>query len=243
MTRSTKTLLAFAALIGLSVAGGPMLANAAPDANARQGYSENANSGKHGDHRRDGHRGKHEGRHGDKHERRHADRHEGRHHGKGHGHGYHGKHGYGPRHNGFIAEFFERYDVDGTGKIKIEEILTLRGDELKKFDKNGDGQLDLQEYETLWLDKMREHMVRSFQRYDRDGNAQVTPEEYNRQVERLAKRLDRNKDGTIEKFDRRGGKDRSNWHRSGGKNKMERAPAEQQAPAADDATSDEADTE
>lgn len=233
MTRRTKTLFACAALLGLGVVGGLSMAGMAPEANAREGYSETMKGGNHGEHRRDYHRGKSENRH--------AGNHEGRNDGKRHG--QHRMSGHGPHHGGFIAELFERYDVEGTGKIKVEDMLTIRADELKKFDKNGDGQLDLQEYEALWLDRMRERMVRSFQHYDRDGNAQVTVEEFNYPINRLAKRLDRNKDGTIEKFDRRGGKDRPDWRRDGDKRKMmDRAPT-REAPAGDDSGGDEADTE
>ncbi|WP_137387657.1 hypothetical protein [Rhodoligotrophos defluvii] len=128
---------------------------------------------------------------------------------RGFRHGFHG-HRFGPRHGGFVARLFERYDVNDTGRINVQEMLTIRGDDLKKFDSNGDGQLDLTEYQALWLDRMRERMVRSFQRYDRDGDAKVTVEEYNRPIERLAKKLDRNKDGVIERVDRRGPR----WGRS-----------------------------
>ncbi|MGF7159001.1 hypothetical protein FHS85_000611 [Rhodoligotrophos appendicifer] len=120
--------------------------------------------------------------------------------------GHRGPHHGGPHPGGFVKMIMERYDTDDDGRIKVEEMITIRTDEMKKFDKNVDGKLDLAEYEALWLDRMRERMVRSFQRYDRDGDALVTIEEYNKFATDMAKRLDRNKDGVIERMDRRGGR-------------------------------------
>lgn len=256
MKRSTKTLFACAALIGLGVAGSLSMATAAPDSANRPGYSETEKGGKPGKaenrherrhHGREAgrhHRGKHHGHHGRGHERHGG---HGFHHGYGFhggpgfpgGPGFHGGPAFGPGPFGFVAKLFEEYDADGTGKISIDEVLTVRSDELKKYDKNGDGQLDLQEYEALWLDKHRERMVRSFQRFDRDGDAKVTPQEYNRDIERLARKLDRNKDGVIEKIGRPDRKERGDWRRDG-RRQMERAPVEHQAPADDDAADDSA---
>ena len=71
--------------------------------------------------------------------------------------------------------FFEKYDTNNDGQISKDEINAVRADQLKKFDTNGDGVLSLEEYQALWLDQMHPLMVRSFQRFDVDGNGTVTP--------------------------------------------------------------------
>ncbi|WP_342643142.1 hypothetical protein [Rhodoligotrophos ferricapiens] len=189
MAYRSRMLLACAALVGLT-AGGLTLIGLGADANAQDGRD-----GLH--HMREECRaacGYMKHMRGDRWHR--WDRHDGR---------DFRAHRFDRRRGGFVASLFQRYDPDDTGRINITDMMTIRGDELKKFDKNGDGQLDLQEYEALWLDRHRVRMVRAFQHFDRDGNAQVTTDEYNRPIERLAKRLDRDKDGVIERKDRRGG--------------------------------------
>ncbi len=146
---------------------------------------------------RDGHGGGH-GMHGGGHGM----------HGGGHGmHGgwgrHHGKHHGGMR--GHRAQMMmERYDANKDGKLTQEEINSNREAWLKEFDANNDGKLSLDEFKQLWLKARAERIVRAFQRFDRDGDAGVTLEEYQRPLADIVERMDRNGDGALSKDDRRG---------------------------------------
>jgi hypothetical protein len=147
----------------------------------------------------------------------HRDGHGGGHHGGGyhgggyHGGGYHGggKHGgwgrhHGKHHGGMRShKMMERYDANKDGKLTQEEINSNREAWLKEFDANNDGKLSLEEFKQLWLKARAERIVRAFQRFDRDGDAGVTLEEYQRPLANIVERMDRNGDGTLSKDDRR----------------------------------------
>ena len=152
----------------------------------------------------------------------HRDGHGGGHgmHGGGHGmhgggYGMHGggKHGgwgrhHGKHHGGMRGHraqmMMERYDADKDGKLTQEEINSNREAWLKEFDANNDGKLSLDEFKQLWLKARAERIVRAFQRFDRDGDAGVTLEEYQRPLADIVERMDRNGDGALSKDDRRG---------------------------------------
>ena len=134
---------------------------------------------------RDGHGGGH-GMHGGGH-----GMHGGGHGMHGGGYGMHGggKHGgwgrhHGKHHGGMRGHraqmMMERYDADKDGKLTQEEINSNREAWLKEFDANNDGKLSLDEFKQLWLKARAERIVRAFQRFDRDGDAGVTLEEYQR---------------------------------------------------------------
>jgi Ca2+-binding EF-hand superfamily protein len=89
----------------------------------------------------------------------------------------------------------ERYDANKDGKLTQEEINSNREAWLKEFDANNDGKLSLDEFKQLWLKARAERIVRAFQRFDRDGDAGVTLEEYQRPLADIVERMDRNGDG------------------------------------------------
>jgi Ca2+-binding EF-hand superfamily protein len=95
------------------------------------------------------------------------------------------------------------FDLDKDGAVTQAEVDRYRQEQIVKFDANKDGTLSLDEYQALWLDRMRERMVRGFQEHDRDGNGQVTTEEFNRRFNGLVERFDRNDDGRLSPDDRR----------------------------------------
>jgi len=97
-----------------------------------------------------------------------------------------------------MLELIEVYDTDGNGSLTQEEIDAGRTARLKQFDADGNGMLSLAEYEALWLDAMREHMVRRFQGHDRDGDGQVTTEEFGRRMSHMVLLRDRNGDGVLD---------------------------------------------
>ncbi|MGF1610581.1 MAG: EF-hand domain-containing protein [Kiloniellales bacterium] len=111
-----------------------------------------------------------------------------------------GRHGHGDR---FILRLIERYDADGDGKVSQDEIDQGRAERLARFDTDQDGKLSLAEFEALWLEAMRERMVRSFQRFDRDGDGLVTADEYARPLNYMVERHDRSGDGLLGFDDRR----------------------------------------
>ena len=95
----------------------------------------------------------------------------------------------------------ERYDSNGDGKLTQSEIVEGRNSRLAAFDADQDGALTLQEFEGLWLDTMRPFMVDMYQRFDEDGDARVTADEYTQPFAKMMTWLDRNDDGAIDKSD------------------------------------------
>ena len=125
----------------------------------------------------------------------------------------------GHRMHNRIEKFMSRYDTNGDDKISQEEIDVNRAENLAKFDTNNDGKLSLNEFQALWLKHNHERMVRSFQRFDKDGDAEVTVDEYKQPLERFVQRHDRNGDGVVSREDRRkrhGMKRRHNKHHKSG---------------------------
>lgn len=131
--------------------------------------------------------------------------HGGGHYGMGHGGGHYGMHRGGHRGGKALKHLAKRYDADKDGTVSQAEIDTNRTEWHKKFDTDGNGTLSLKEFESLWLEAKRQRMVRSFQRFDVDGDAQMTLEEYTEPMSNIVERWDRNGDGVISREDRRHG--------------------------------------
>ena len=119
-----------------------------------------------------------------------------------------GHHGMG-RGGGMMMDMMARYDANEDGKLSQEEIDNDRTARHGEFDGDKNTTLSLQEFQALWLKARNEEMVREFQQFDRDGNAQVTLDEYKAPMAAMVKRMDRNGDSMIGEEDRqRGGKRR-----------------------------------
>jgi len=97
----------------------------------------------------------------------------------------------------------ERYDADNDKKVTQEEINTNREAWHKEFDANNDGKLSLEEFKQLFLKARAQRIVRQFQRFDRDGDAGVTPDEYLRPMKNMVEMRDRNGDGALSREDMR----------------------------------------
>ena len=122
--------------------------------------------------------------------------------GGGYGRGHHrGGKGHGGRHR--ARQMMERYDADNDKKVTQEEINTNREAWHKEFDANNDGKLNLEEFKQLFLKARAQRIVRQFQRFDRDGDAGVTPGEYLRPMENMVEMRDRNGDGALSREDMR----------------------------------------
>ncbi len=117
------------------------------------------------------------------------------HHGMG-GHAMRGRHGHK------FMKMLEQFDTNQDGKLTQQEFDEARADLLARHDTNKDGKLTLEEFEKLWLEVMRRRMVRGFQRLDKDGNAELTGDEYTRPFSNIVERLDRNEDGVLDDKDR-----------------------------------------
>ena len=106
-------------------------------------------------------------------------------------------------HGGMMRMFWERYDTNEDGKITQAEIDANRTEWHGKFDADKNGTLSLKEFEALWLEARRREMVREFQRFDKDGDAGLTLDEYKKPLSRFVENQDRNGDGALTKEDRR----------------------------------------
>jgi Ca2+-binding EF-hand superfamily protein len=106
----------------------------------------------------------------------------------------HGFRGHGPM--GF-EQMSERYDTNKDGKISQEEIDANRTSWLTEFDGDKTGALALGEFQNLWLKARNQQMVREFQQFDRDGNGQVTLDEYKLPLSKIVAELDRDKDNAL----------------------------------------------
>jgi hypothetical protein len=131
------------------------------------------------------------------------------------------RHGHG-MHN--VQMMTERYDANKDGKLSQEEIDANRTSWHGEFDADKNATLSLQEFQGLWLKARNEDMVREFQRFDRDGNGQVTLDEYKQPLSGMVARMDRNGDGVLTPDDRMKHRDRMR----GMEDPEGEAPAQQQ---------------
>ena len=124
----------------------------------------------------------------------------------------------GPRRGG-MRPGMEDFDADGNGRLSADEIRAARADRFAKADADGDKALTLEEFSTIWTTRMDRHMVRMFQRLDRDGDLGITAEEVARPTANLVTRMDRNGDDALSFEDRKGrgkGKWGHGWHGKSG---------------------------
>lgn len=110
---------------------------------------------------------------------------------KGWKHGFRGHGGMG------FEQMSERYDTNKDGKISQEEIDANRTSWLGEFDADKSGALAITEFQNLWLKARNQQMVREFQQFDRDGNGQVTLDEYKLPLSRFVAEMDRDNDKAV----------------------------------------------
>ncbi len=111
-----------------------------------------------------------------------------------HGGGHHGMMA------GQVRSMAERYDLNDDGEITQEEIDSNRAEWHAEFSGDGDA-MTLEQFQDLWLRARHRQMVREFQRFDRDGDGEITLEEYQRPMEGFVERFDRNDDQALSRDD------------------------------------------
>ena len=126
----------------------------------------------------------------------------------------------------------ERYDANKDGKLSQEEIDQNRTSWHGEFDGDKNATLSLDEFKSLWLKARQDQMVREFQSFDRDGNGQVTLDEYKQPMAGMVTDMDKNGDGVLSRDDRPKHGERMRHDRKGkDKGMMEQAPAEAEGAA------------
>ena len=93
-------------------------------------------------------------------------------------------------------------DADRDGKITQGEIDAVVNARFARFDADANGRLSLTEFEALWADITRPVAVRAFQFLDPDGDAGLAKAEIDERFGRLVQRFDRNGDGVLSPEDR-----------------------------------------
>lgn len=114
--------------------------------------------------------------------------------GWGHGHG---------RGGGMMMDMAERYDANKDGSITQDEITTNRAAAYGEFDADKNNAMTLQEFQNLWLKMRNEQMVREFQRFDANGDGNLTLDEYQRPLANIVAEMDQNGDKALSLEDRR----------------------------------------
>lgn len=108
-----------------------------------------------------------------------------------------GKRGGGKRHGmRNMRRAFERYDTNKDGVITQDEVdaaVIARFNDIA----GDDGTITLEQYRAAWMERSLQPRVRAFQRLDRDGDGNVTREEFDLASERMFTRLDRDGNGEL----------------------------------------------
>lgn len=112
--------------------------------------------------------------------------------GDGHRGGWGARAGHGP---GVVL--FQNFDADTDGKVTTSELKSSVASRISGNDADNDGALSLDEFEGVWNEFMRKPMVRAFQKFDDDGDGELTQAELDQKIEWMMARIDRNDDGAI----------------------------------------------
>jgi Ca2+-binding EF-hand superfamily protein len=111
-------------------------------------------------------------------------------------------------HGAMMHGMMDRYDANKDGKLTQEEIDQNRTQWHAQYDADKSGGLTLAEFEALWLKARRDQLVREYQQFDRDGDGNVTLDEYKMPLATMVAERDINGDGMLSQDDRRRRRDR-----------------------------------
>lgn len=105
-----------------------------------------------------------------------------------------------------LERIFARLDQDGDGKILVKDLPPMLRQSLAKLDKDSDGQLDKDEMKKAPMGEILKDAGRSFEKLrqqfqdlDQDGDGKVALDQFPEDTRARLKRLDRNKDGSIDR--------------------------------------------
>ncbi len=115
-----------------------------------------------------------------------------------------GHHGMGGRRG--AKRFMERFDLNEDGVVDQAEVDKAADARFAEADTDGNGSISLDEVKAQFAERSKDKRVRAFQRLDRDGDGNVTLEEFNKVTDRIFARLDRNDDDVLEIMRGRSGK-------------------------------------
>ena len=129
------------------------------------------------------------------------------------------KDGYGKfrDHREHAGKRFERADTDSSGDLSFEEFSAAFQDRIGGTDANKDGVMTVEEIANEIMRRRAERMAkRIVERFDTDGDGQLTTAEIESQQRKLFALLDRNDDGKVEMDEARrhhfGGRDGRRHH-------------------------------
>ncbi|MFT7403323.1 EF-hand domain-containing protein [Zhongshania sp.] len=94
------------------------------------------------------------------------------------------------------------FDLNGDGTVTTIELSEYRQAEFAKMDLNGDGNLSREEVTEYKAQLKAERKAKKKDRFDRadtNEDGQVSADEFAASTDKMAKRMDRNGDGTIDR--------------------------------------------
>ncbi len=97
------------------------------------------------------------------------------------------------------GKFFKRADINGDGKISIEEAAEVRAQRFVRLDTNGDGAISEQEFVVRKKANARRETRRKkrFQKFDNDSNGLISQIEWDAKTGKRFAKVDLNADGFI----------------------------------------------
>ncbi len=117
-------------------------------------------------------------------------------------------------HHDRAGERFERADTDASGDLSFEEFSAAFQNRIGGTDANKDGVMTVEEIADEIMRRRAERMAkRIVDRFDSDGDGQLTTAEIESQQKKLFALLDRNDDGKVEMKEA----DRHQFGRHGGR--------------------------
>ncbi len=105
--------------------------------------------------------------------------------------------GFGGKSGKQMSRFFETYDTNNNGVVTTADIEAKRKADFTKANTSGDGMITLEEWKVFAAERAAERgndrTVRMFQRFDTNGDGQITRDDFLAQAERMTARMDKMK--------------------------------------------------